>query len=296
MGLTMSQRQAVTKTIAVRYKRASQVEKGTILDELCATTGWHRNHARKAPGQGLRPMVVRPRRPRVPKYGEDVVVGLRFCWAVLGAPTGKRLAPVMGELVATLRRFGPGPAREPLPPDAGHRHAPRRDRRPALGGRRADHAPPVDVGDLLNDEEALAGRPSSRVKIKRGQRLIPIDAETVAMLRRQRETQNLERATGIRHEALPGIGPEGGPARHPAPRPTPHQREPGPVRRRRPEGGLRAAGPLAARHHRRPLHPRQPGTRQGGSGADRQRAEARQPCSSYRIPAAEPQKRIPGGW
>ena len=34
------------------------------------------------------------------------MVGLRFCWAVLGAPTGKRLAPVMGELVATLRRFG----------------------------------------------------------------------------------------------------------------------------------------------------------------------------------------------
>jgi len=31
---------------------------------------------------------------------------LRFCWAVLGAPTGKRLAPVMAELVATLRRFG----------------------------------------------------------------------------------------------------------------------------------------------------------------------------------------------
>jgi hypothetical protein len=38
--------------------------------------------------------------------GQDVVVALRFCWAVLGAPTGKRLAPVLGELVATLRRFG----------------------------------------------------------------------------------------------------------------------------------------------------------------------------------------------
>jgi len=106
MGLTMGQRQAVTKTIATRYRRASRAGKGAILDELCATTGWHRNHARKALGQALRPTVVRARVPRAPTYGVEVVVALRFCWAVLGAPTGKRLAPVMVELVATLRRFG----------------------------------------------------------------------------------------------------------------------------------------------------------------------------------------------
>ena len=82
------------------------MEKGAILDELCATTGWHRNHARRALGRALVPRVVRPPRPRAPTYGADVVVALRFCWAVLGAPTGKRLAPVMGELVATLRRLG----------------------------------------------------------------------------------------------------------------------------------------------------------------------------------------------
>lgn len=44
--------------------------------------------------------------PRRPKYGANVVVALRKCWATLGAPTGKRLAPIMGELVPTLRRFG----------------------------------------------------------------------------------------------------------------------------------------------------------------------------------------------
>ena len=98
----MSQRQAVTKAIAVRYARSSRAGKGVILDELCATTRWHRSHARKALNRALRPKVVRPRRPRAPVYGEEVVAALRFCWAVLGAPTGKRLAPVMGELVPTF--------------------------------------------------------------------------------------------------------------------------------------------------------------------------------------------------
>jgi hypothetical protein len=106
MGLTMRQRRAVTKAIATRYKRADKTAKGVILDELCATTGWHRNHARKALALALKPRVVRPRAPRAPKFDADTIVALRFCWPVLGAPTGKRLAPVMGELVPTLRRFG----------------------------------------------------------------------------------------------------------------------------------------------------------------------------------------------
>ena len=96
----------MTKAIATRYKRSSRTEKGTILDEVCATTGWHRSRALRALGQALAPKVVRPRRPRARTYGADVVVALRSCWAVLGRRRGKRLAPVIGELVATLRRFG----------------------------------------------------------------------------------------------------------------------------------------------------------------------------------------------
>ena len=101
----MGQRQAVTKTIATRYRRAGEADKGKILEELCATTGWHRNHARKALGQALGPHVVRARRARPPTYGPEVLVALTFCWAVLGAPTGKRLAPVLGDLVVRCAGF-----------------------------------------------------------------------------------------------------------------------------------------------------------------------------------------------
>lgn len=106
MGLTLTERRAVIETTAVRYSLAEKRVKGVILDELCATTGWHRSHARKALTTALRPKLVTPRRPRPPTYGPEVIAALTVCWAVLGMPAGKRLAPMLRELVAVLHHFG----------------------------------------------------------------------------------------------------------------------------------------------------------------------------------------------
>ena len=105
MGLTLGERRAITEAAAARYQLARKRGKSRILDELCANTGWHRSHARKALKAALQPTIVPARRPRPVTYGPEVIAALTVCWTVLGMPAGKRLAPMLAELVAVLRHF-----------------------------------------------------------------------------------------------------------------------------------------------------------------------------------------------
>jgi len=106
VGLTMAERKAVTRQLVVRYEKAPKKLKGTILDELCALTGWNRDHARRALRQARAPAAARPRPTRPRQYGPEVLQPLRFIWAVLDAPSGKRLAPFMFEAIDALERSG----------------------------------------------------------------------------------------------------------------------------------------------------------------------------------------------
>ncbi|WP_264670489.1 integrase catalytic domain-containing protein [Arthrobacter sp. VKM Ac-2550] len=105
----MATKNEITKKYAREYRRASKTDKGRMLDELTATTGWSRANARrqvKAADRRKGPARATKRRPRPPTYGYNTLKVLQRVWSLAGEPCGKYLAPVMAETLASLERFG----------------------------------------------------------------------------------------------------------------------------------------------------------------------------------------------
>jgi hypothetical protein len=91
MGLTLVERRAVTETTAMRYRQASKCGKTKILDELCAITGWHRSHARKAlttsPEVAIHIAETSYYRHRLRRLGHSNSFGLTGCVTCVGPIT-----------------------------------------------------------------------------------------------------------------------------------------------------------------------------------------------------------------
>lgn len=104
----MASRREITKKFAREYANAGKAEKGRLLDALVETTGWTRDHARRAirvanARKGAARDQQRKLRPR--KYSYDALVVLQEVWRLSGQPSGKYLAAVMGDTLERLVRF-----------------------------------------------------------------------------------------------------------------------------------------------------------------------------------------------
>jgi hypothetical protein len=103
--MTKQAKRELLKAIRPSYLKASRIEKGRILDEFVAVTGYNRKYAihllHNGPPQRLTRKAGRRRR-----HGPDVIAGLVQVWEVSDLLCGKRLQPFLPELVKVLERHG----------------------------------------------------------------------------------------------------------------------------------------------------------------------------------------------
>lgn len=113
----MKERKRIAEATAGRYRKAGKKERGAILKEFVELTGFARSYAALVlRNQGRvvqvnRQLRVRgdlgkklPRRGRGPTYDEPTVKALVQVWRIMDYICGKRLAPVLGEIVERLLR------------------------------------------------------------------------------------------------------------------------------------------------------------------------------------------------
>lgn len=94
------------EAVRPRYLKASRAQKGRILDEFVAATGYNRKYANHllCRGRSGRRAAKKPGCRRV--YGPEVVAALVGVWEVSAYLCGKRLQPFMPKLIEAMERHG----------------------------------------------------------------------------------------------------------------------------------------------------------------------------------------------
>ena len=121
MGLTMSERKALTSQTAARYRKSTKKEKGKILDEFVAATDHTRKYASwllrnwgkktlvRLDGEVVELVVGRRRKkrrkPRERIYDEEVFRALKEVWIMFDCLCGKRLVAILRTMLPILEKF-----------------------------------------------------------------------------------------------------------------------------------------------------------------------------------------------
>ena len=117
MRLTMKEKKKAVVILAPRYQKARKKQKGKMLDEFIALTGYCRTHASYVLNMhGKRKRISKKtviqadvrksgHRGRKKTYTDDVKKALIKIWYIMDCICGKRLAPVMGPIVQKLEDF-----------------------------------------------------------------------------------------------------------------------------------------------------------------------------------------------
>jgi hypothetical protein len=111
--LSMVSRAEITTSYAKSYVKASKKDRGRILDEVVAVTGWSRDNARRrltatvprSPGPG-RTVAKQVRKARSLKYSYDSLRVLQRVWAASGGQCGRYLVTSMGVHLDLLEAHG----------------------------------------------------------------------------------------------------------------------------------------------------------------------------------------------
>ena len=118
MGLSMKERDSVTKEIANRYKNARKKEKKTILNEYISLTGFNRKYAitkinscikrktyvfnNKTMNSCKVEVPKRKKREYIPKYDKTFQISLIAIWSFFDYMCGQRLVPFIKENITEL--------------------------------------------------------------------------------------------------------------------------------------------------------------------------------------------------
>jgi hypothetical protein len=118
MRLTVKERKKAAAIVAPRYQKARKKEKSLILDEFTKLAGYDRRYASyvlRTHGKKIwinteTVLVADARKRKTRKkeriYDDAVVASLKKAWEMMDFICGKRLAPILKELIPRLIRFG----------------------------------------------------------------------------------------------------------------------------------------------------------------------------------------------